>query len=304
MSEHMKNTKVSLTILSVLVGGMLAASAETTTYHAYSLSPDYTNAEAKIWSVSGGPQNPPDAIYPQLEYRGGSVDADSSGKITGVGRWTVTYSASGTPSSTFYGTVSGKLAGKIGSPATVTMTIKGDGYTLNGTGFATPFKANLKFTGQVGISPVNLNVQRMVGTLSGSFSGSTVMGAKGFKVSPGRVAYIPGSDFDYAGSRNYNISVDVLQSSKGKMQLLGTSLQGSGSIKDKTTYRATIKGVGSNKGVFVSLSGNVGLYTGTVASNTIPFLAPVTAEILKGSKWNGQEIQGVAPPPITVHLID
>jgi hypothetical protein len=297
MSEHMKNTKVSLTVLSVLVGGMLAASAETTTYHAYTWSVNYTNVNARVWSVNGGPENPPDAIYPQLEYGGGSVATDSSGKISGVGRWTVTYSASGTPSSTFYGTVSGKLAGKIGSPATVTMTVKGDGYTVNGTGLATPFKGNLKFTGKVGASPVNLNVQKMVGTLSGSFSGSTVMGAKGFKIPPGRVAYVPGSNFGYAG-----IGANVLQSSKGSMQLLGTSLQGNGSTKDKTTYRATVKGVGSNKGVFVSLSGTMGLRTENVGSNAIPFLAPVTADMLDSSKWNGQAIQGVASS-ITARLV-
>ena len=174
----MKNTKVSLTVWSVLVGGMLAASAATTTYHAYTLTVNYTNVNARIWSVDGGPENPPDAIYPRLEYGDGSVDTDSSGKISGVGRWTVTYSASGTPSSAFYGTVSGKLAGKIGSPATVTMNVKGDGYTVDGTGFSTPFKGNLKFTGQVGTSPVNPNDQPMVGTLSGSFSGSTVLGPR------------------------------------------------------------------------------------------------------------------------------
>jgi hypothetical protein len=285
----MKKTKVSLLALAVLAGGTLAGLAETTTYNAYSLSVNCTNVEAKIWSVSGGPENPPDAIYPQLEYRGGSIDTDSSGKVSGVGRWTVTYSGSGTPSSTFYGTVSGKLAGKIGSPATVTMTIKGEGYTVNGTGFATPFKGNLKFTGQVGASPVNLNVQRMVGTLSGSFSGSTVVGAKGFKIPPGRVAYVPNSSFNYAG-----IGANVLQSSKGKMQLLGTSLQGKGSIKEKTTYKATVKGVGFNKGVSVSFSGAMGLRTDNVGTNPISFLAPTTAEILKGSKWNGQAIQGAA----------
>jgi len=294
----MKNTKVSLLALSVLAMGMLVASAETTTYHAYSMSASYTNVEAKVWSVGGGPENPPDAIYPQLEYRGGSVDVDSSGKVSGVGRWTVTYSASGTPSSTFYGTVSGKLAGKVGDPATVTMTIKGDGYTVYGTGLATPFKGNLKFTGQVGASPVNLNIQRMVGTLSGSFSGSTPMDPQGFKFPPNRVAYVPDSDFNYAG-----ISANVLQSSKGKMQLLGTSLQGNGSIKEKTTYKATVKGVGFYKGVTVSLSGTVGLRTENVGSNAVSFLAPATAEILKGSKWNGQAIQGVASS-ITARLID
>ena len=294
----MKNTKVSLTVLSVLVGGMLAASAETTTYNAYTLSASFTNVEARIWSVGGGPENPADAIYPQLEYRGGNVDADSSGKISGVGRWTVTYSATGTPSSTFYGTVSGKLAGKVGSPATVTMTIKGNGYTVYGTGLATPFKGNLKFTGQAGISPVNPNVQRMVGTLSGSFSGSTPMDSKGFKFPPGRVGYIDRSGFDYAG-----ISANVLQSSKGKMQLFSTGIQGNGSIKDKTTYQATVKGVGFNKGVSVSLSGTIGLFTQNVGSNAVPFLAPTTAEILKGSKWNGQEIQGMASS-ITARLID
>ena len=294
----MKNTKVSLLALSVFVMGTLVACAATTTYNTYSFSANYTNPEAKIWDVSGGPENPADAIYPQLEYQGGSVDTDSSGKISGVGRWTVTYSASGTVYSTIYGTVSGKLAGKIGSPATVTMTFKGDGYTVYGTGLSTPFKGNLKFTGQVGASPANLNVQRMVGTLSGTFSGSTPMDSKGFKFPPNRVGYMPNSDFGYAG-----VSANVLQSSKGKMEFFGTSIDGNGSIKEKTTYKATVKGIGSSKGVSVSLSGIVGLRTETVGSNAVPFLAPATAEILKGSKANGQAIQGLASS-ITVHLID
>jgi hypothetical protein len=294
----MKNTKVSLLTLSVFVGGALAACADTTTYNAYSMSANYTNPEAKVWYVDGGPENPADAIYPQLDYGGGSVDTDGSGKISGVGRWTVRYSASGTTYSTFYGTVSGKLAGKIGSPATVTMTIKGDGYTVYGTGLSTPFKGNLKFTGQVGASPANLNVQRMVGTLSGSFSGSTPMDPQGFKFPPNRVGYVPDSNFGYAG-----INANVLQSSKGKMQFFGTSIDGNGSIKEKTTYKATLKGIGLNKGVSVSFSGIVGLRTETIGSNAVPFLAPATVEILNGSKANGQAIQGLASS-ITVHLID
>jgi hypothetical protein len=299
----MKRANISLlTVLTVAVwvGGALAAAAETVTYHAYSLNLSYTNLEARYWQVDGGPENLADTIYPQLNYRNGSVNTDSSGKISGVGRWTIAYSGSGTPSSTLYGTVSGKLTGKIGSPATVTMTIKGEGYTVNGTGFATPFKGNLKFTGQVGPNPANpgnANDLRMVGTLSGSFTGSTVVGAKGFKLPPNRLGYVPDSDYNSAG-----VGTTVVQSSGGKMQLVGTSLQGNGSIKDKTTYRATVKGTGSNKGISVSLSGSVGLTTGNVGTNPIPFLAPITAEILKGSKWNGQEIQGMASS-IRVSLI-
>jgi hypothetical protein len=294
----MKNTKVSLLALSTFVMGTLVACAATTTYNSYSFSADYANPEAKIWSVSGGPENPADAIYPQLDYRSGSVVTDASGKISGVGRWTVRYSASGTTDSTFYGTVSGKLSGKIGSPATVTMTIKGDGYTVYGTGLSTPFKGNLKFTGQVGASPIDPSVQRMVGTLSGSFSGSTPMDSKGFKFPPNRVGYVPNSSFGYAF-----VSANVLQSSQGKMQFFGTSIDGNGTIKEKTTYKATVKGIGFNKGVSVSLSGIVGLRTATVGSNTVPFLAPATAQISNGSKWNGQAIQGLASS-ITVNLID
>lgn len=288
----MNKIKVSLMAVSVVVLGTLAASAATTTYRAYNLNLNWNNnLSAKIWSVNGGPENPTDAVYPHFDYRGGSVDTDSSGKISGVGRWRVTYSASSTPYTTFYGTISGKLAGKVGSAATVTMTIKADGYTVDGIGFSTPFKGSFKFTGRAGVNPGNVNEQVMVGTITGSFSGSTPTGTKSFKLPSGRVAYISDSGFGYAG-----FSSDVLQSSKGHMQFLSTGMQGNGSIKNDTTYKASVKGVGSNKGISISFSGGMGFYTNNVGPDAVPFLAPKTAEILKGSKWNGQAIQGAALP--------
>ena len=298
--KHMMKMKVGLLALSVLAGGMLAAVAATNTFSAYGLRVNYdNNADAKIWSVSGGPLNPADAIYPHFEYDSGGqlVDTDGSGKISGVGQWTVTYSPSGTPFSTFYGTVVGKLAGKIGLPATVTMTVKADGYTVDAAGVATPFKGSFKFTGQAGTNPGNANNPAMVGTLSGSVIGSTPAGAKGFKIAPSRAAYINRSSFGFVG-----INADVLQSSRGTMQLLGTEVQGSGSIKNSATYRATVRGVGSNKGVAVMLSGAMALKSDTIGTNPVTFLAPTTAEILKGSRSNGQALQGAATS-ITANII-
>jgi hypothetical protein len=286
----MKKTKLSLLAISVLVVGTLAASAATTTYRAYRLDVRCDdNANAKVWSVRGGPQNPVDTIYPHFDYRGGSVDTDGSGKISGVGEWRITYSSTGTPFTTFYGTVSGKLAGKIGSAPTVTMTVKADGYTVDGTNYAKPFKGSFKFTGQAGTTPGNANNPAMVGNITGSASGSTPVDPKGFKLLSGRVAYIDRSGFDYA-----RINADVLQSSTGKMQLFSTSIQGNGSIKDSATYKATVKGAGFDKGVSVSFSGTMGLLNQLVGTNSVTFLAPTTAEVLKGSKLNGQAIQGPA----------
>jgi hypothetical protein len=286
----MKKTRVSLLALAVLAGGMLAAAAATNTFRAYELNADYDdNANAKIWWVRGGPENPTDAVYPHFAYQNGSLVTDGSGKISGMGEWRITYSSSGTPFTTFYGTIVGKLAGKIGTAATVTMTVKADGYTVDGTNYANPFKGSFKFTGQAGTAPGNANDPAMVGLLTGSASGSTPADPKGFKLPPGRVAYIDRSGFGYA-----SINADVLQSSRGTMQLFSSSLQGNGSIKNNATYRATVKGVGSNKGVSVSFSGAMALKTDNVGTNPISFLAPTTAEILKGSKSNGQAIQGAA----------
>jgi hypothetical protein len=63
-----------------------------------------------------------------------------------------------------------------------------------------------------------------------------------------------------------------------------------------------VRGVGFNKGVSISFSGAMGLKTQDVGTNPVSFLAPTTAEISKGSKWNGQAIQGAASR-ITADLI-
>jgi len=278
---------------------MLAAYAATTTYKAYDLNASYDdNISARYWSVTGGPENLADAIYPQLDYRPGPVSTDASGKISGVGEWRIWYGTSHAQFTTFFGTISGKLSGKIGSPATVTMTIKAEGYTVDGAGLSTPFKGSFKFSGQPGTNPAQTNQQAMVGIVSGSVSGSTPVDPKGFKIASNRAAYIDRSDFAYAG-----INVDVLQSSKGNMQLFSSRLQGNGSTKNDATYKATVKGVGLNKGISVSFSGSMNLRTEDVGGNPVSFLAPTTAEILKGSKWNGQAIQGAASRPVTADLI-
>lgn len=291
--------KVSILALSALAGGILAASAaNTTTYRAYNTWLNYTNADAKIWSVSGGPETGPGAIFPRVSYEGGSIDTDASGKVSGYGQWVITYNTNGVPFSVINGTVSGKMAGKIGSPATVTLTINASGYTADGVlGFAEPIKANLKFTGQPGINLANTNAQAMVGTVTGTFTGKTPQGDKNYKIPSGRVAYINSSSFNYA-----YIDIDVLQSSKGKMQAWPWSsswmLEGTGTIKNDTSYKLSLKGVGWNKGITAALSGNIGLYTNSITTGTnvvvVPFLAPKTGDISKSSKAMGQSIQGSA----------
>lgn len=290
----MKKMKVSILALSALAGGILAASAASTvtTYRAYELYATYTNADAKVWSVNGGPETPPGAIYPQFVYQYGSVDTDGAGKIYGVGVWHVYYNTNHTPFSLVYADIAGKLTGKIGSPASVTMTIKGNGYTADGLGYADPGMVNLKFTGQPGVNPAYTNNQAMLGILTGTITGYTPLGAK-YKIPAGRVSYINSSDWDYA-----SFNADILQSSKGKMQLMSAYAQGTGTIKSDITYKATAKGLGWYKGMSVAYSGTVGIYTNgiMVGTNTIvvPFLAPKTADIAKTSKVNGQAIQGSA----------
>jgi len=299
----MKKMKVSILALSALAGGILAASAANTiTYRAYNSWMYYTNADAKIWSVSGGPETGPGAIYPQFSYTGGSVSTDASGKVSGYGQWVITYNTNGVPFSVLNGTISGKMAGKIGSPATVTLTINASGFTADGVlGYSEPLKANLKFTGQPGINLANTNAQAMVGTVTGTFTGKTPQGDKNYKIPSGRVSYISSSSFTYA-----YIDIDILQSSKGKMQAwpwsASSMLEGTGTIKSDTSYKLSLKGVGWNKGVTAALSGNIGLYTNSITTGTnvvsVPFLAPKTGDISKNSKIKGQAIQGSAS---TVH---
>lgn len=288
--------KVSLLALTALAGGILAASAAgtITTYRAYQMSGNYTNVDAKVWSVNGGPETPPGAIYPQFVYQGGgNVDTDGSGKIYGVGVWHIYYSSNSAPFSVVFASITGKLTGKIGSPASVTLTINGEGYTADGLGYADPGVVNLKFTGQPGVNPANTNLQAMVGSLTGTIKGYTPLGAKSYKIPAGRVSYINNSYGSYA-----SLYADVLQSSQGKMQLMDTSIQGTGAIKSDGTYKAAVKGIGWQKGLSVSVSGTVGLYTNSIYSGTnvivVPFLAPNSANIAKTSKAKGQAIQGSA----------
>jgi hypothetical protein len=307
----MKALNSSLLALSCLAGGILAASAgNPVTYMAYNSYMRYTNVESRYWSASGGPTTFPTTTFPRLEYQGGSIYTDGAGKITGYASWYIYYDATGSPWSRIEGTVSGKLAGKSGSPTTVTMTIKGSGFTTAGAGLAEPLKVNLSFKGQVANRPDTANVLSLVGALTGTLQGTTPAGSKNYKLPSGRVAYIGASDYD-----TVHIDMDIIQSSNGKMQVIPWSsspdrtsmVEGKGSIKkDGTSYQLSLKGVGFSKGVSLRLSGNVGFYTNTVTSGTnvtvVTFPAPTTAELGKNSKVNGQAVQGLVPQYIRASL--
>jgi hypothetical protein len=285
----MKLTRLSILALSFLAGGSLAAAAGVTTYQAYSCSASFTNEDMKVWTVSGGPMTAPGDTYPTVGYGGGVVTTDSAGKVSGVGMWVIRYNADSRPASAVFGSMTGKLSRKLGSPATVTMNAKASGFTYDGTGASFPLSATFKFTGQPGTSPADSTETKLVGTITGTLKGDTLAGSGSYTISSGRIGYIQSSTSSFAG-----VNASVLQSSKGKMQLYDFTATGNGQVKSDNSYKAALKGIGTGTGNSVSFSGNVGLYTNSAGTNLVPFLAPITCEVLKGSKMYGQAIQGIA----------
>jgi len=286
----MKKTKVGMLALAVLAGGSLVASAATTeTFRTYwwdAFFPDST----KIWDVSGGPSS----IATTAPFITSYLDArtDGAGKIMGSGWLGVTYNSNGVPFSWFVVDMNGKLKSSKPGETSVSATLKGTGYTADGTGSGNDNKVNLKFTGEPRTNPLNTNSLTLLGVLSGNIQGKTPLGEKNAKISD-VAALIDDSDWFQV-----EFEVDVLQSQK-KLSFWDSEFTGNGTIKD-TSFKATGKGIGSSKGSTLSMEGTLGLYTNTIGSGTnavvVPFLAPKSATITKG-RLQGQAVTGSSSFP-------
>ena len=146
----MKNIKVSILALSVLVGGAVLASASSTpvVYTTYEVSASETNllATDSYWDISGTPTTASGIYNPEV-FNAVSCNTDGSGKIVGAGMVYLGFSTNVPPYSLFTASVSGKVSNSGKGTTTVTMQIKGVGMTVTGDGTGQPASYTVKFTG-------------------------------------------------------------------------------------------------------------------------------------------------------------
>ena len=280
----MNRIKISLLALSASLIINFSASAAVETFTAYGLDIVWTNSGAVIWEVNGAPRTPGGAMPEILQSV--AVDMDASGKITGSGITTITYNSAGLPVSRFVVDITGKISSTPTKPTpAVTIVIRGNGYTIDGSGGATTTlnKLSLKFTGEPGQDPTNPNRLRIVGTVTGTLTGPTPLDSRSAKLS-GLVAYISNS-----GSGPANLSTAILQNTR-KMLVYDSDWSGSGSIGRTNSFRLQARGIGRNRGSSLTVSGALGSSTNNVGTNPIVFLAPASAAA-KG-KIAGQAVSG------------
>ena len=283
----MRKVKITLLALSICAVTSTALRAAET-FTAYNLGINYTNNSAQYWSVNGGPTTTGTSflqIVPGFPY----VQTDGFGHISGSGALTVTYNTAGVPFSVFYVDYVGRVVANAVVPTTVTLLIKGSGYTIDGSGHATATNntISLKFTGQPGINPLNKNQTKILGNLTGMIRGPTPLGNN---------QAIPAVQVVFTGFASradfVSLSPDVLQSTR-RIQLFDSSLSGLGTITG-STYKLTARGSGLGRGAIIGVNGFLGSYTNFVGTNAVGFTAPISAE-LKG-KVQGQVVSGSATP--------
>lgn len=297
--------KVSILALSVLVGGAVLASASSapTVYTTYSVSASETNlvATSAYWSVDGTPTTPSGAYSPEV-YNSVDCSTDGSGKIVGAGMVYLAFGTNIPPYSLFTASVSGKISQK-GSTTTVSMQIKGTGMTVNGDGTGQPASYTVSFTGSPVPNPDTNSTQPLIigGTASVTIKGTTPLGPKSFTAKSVPMTINDNSAF--LNSVNFDASVlqNIKSTSSGTMQIFGDSFTGKANIKSGT-YTASIKGVGSEAGLTLTVQGTMGVYTNSIGTNAVLFTAPTTANITKG-KINGQTVTGVAFTRVTANLL-
>jgi hypothetical protein len=224
-----------------------------------------------------------------------TVATDGSGKITGAGILAIVDNTTRTPLSEFNVSISGKISSTVataGTP-TVSMTVKGNGYTVNSNGVATAANILVKFNSSGAGDSVS---ERIPGTLGGLIKGIT----------PGKVnsqLIIAQPAFVSAFSTpTLNLNSQVVQSSKGAMVLFSSAVTGTGTVTKGTNYVVTANGTGLNSAFSLTVKGVEGSYTNSVFGPTNVFSAPMTAAITKG-KTKGQAIFSPAASSLTVNLV-
>jgi hypothetical protein len=297
---NMKTTKISMLALAVLSGGILAASAAPApvVWTAYTLDASFTNSTVDVWNVFGGPftTNVASAATPEFPSSL-TVATDGSGKITGAGILAILDNTTGTPLSGFNVTLTGKISSTVataGTP-TVSVTVKGNGYTVNSNGVATAASILVKFNSSGAGDSVT---SRIPGTLGGLIKGIT----------PGKVnsqLIIAQPAFVRATSvPTLTFASEVVQSSKGAIVLFSSAVTGTGTVTKGTNYVVTANGTGLNSAFSLTVKGVEGSYTNNAfgSTNLIVFSAPKTAIITKG-KSKGQAIFSPAASSLNATLV-
>ncbi|HSU52432.1 MAG TPA: hypothetical protein VLT36_00060 [Candidatus Dormibacteraeota bacterium] len=271
-------------VISLLIHLTAPQPTHAQTPTAYSLTMVFSNTI--VWTVNGGP-----ATISGWPFIGNAMalHTDSKGRITGHGWFWIDYSNA--PYSAFVLEVDGKISSTTANPKpTVSLNLRGNGYSLNGSGGATPNKLNFKFTGVPAPNPVDPSQMAIVGNMSGSIMGDSPLGARqAFVNLPSLILETDGSPLI--------ITNKVLQSGN-KMSLFDSDSLGSGTINGNT-YRFNLGGISTDKGWTLTTTGTMGTYTSSTITNS-NFTAPVSAEV-KGTV-KGQIVTG-SPTSITADLI-
>lgn len=311
----MKQVK-SLLALSILAGGIAAASAANTDTGA-TLLLDLrfaTNARPSFIEVS---DTLPKATVESALTNAVSevyVETDGAGKIEGAGwvrlqyKTTVVTVVSNVPTATNYVTtafsdyvtdITGKVSTK-GTTPNAQMTIKGNGYSSSvsptnwNSGInqvqktAGQSRMNLKFTSTGTAVVLNTNDNRyyVTGTYKGSISPGidAVNNGKTIKVDEAAALRVRYEILD-------NLDLAVVSYGKKFSMLAGEgSFVGSGSVNSSSKYNASLKGIGSTKGGNLKLTGSVGNQTIIIAGETNVVVSLTSADVT--GKAVGQKITG------------
>jgi len=298
----MRKLKVGLSALSLIAGGIFAASAAPAinTGSTADITIDFGTNGQQIYFVQGLPVATSNTTQ-TVEVHSSIVDTDGAGKIEGVAYVTISYAGSGTnegaaSTATFIVDVTGNVTSK-GNPAvaTVTMNLKGNGYSQDANNTVNGASLSLKFSGTATAE------NTFAGTLNGSIklgtktiTGNTTDSLKG----------VPAVITDVE-STPFNVSARVVEFNTkfwagGTMADTGSDnrvpFSGSGTVNSKNgTYSANLKGIGFGKGSSAKLTGSTLAATNgfiTVGTNdpvpviiTIPGTATATGKVV-GQKLN------------------
>lgn len=202
----MKQIKVSILALSVLVGGAVFASAASIAILGSTTEVVLTNAPAPLIWYSVEDELPTSALLnPErgVRFEATVVDTDDGGKVSGAGNIIKRYYGNTadtnavTAISSWYTTVKGSIKASQMGVATIQMTLKGEGYLAPGTNTtvvvpgdnvdAFPGKFNLNFKADKKVAlPISTNesgrvTYAVVGNLKGTIT-PAVKGAKQEKI--------------------------------------------------------------------------------------------------------------------------
>jgi hypothetical protein len=290
----MKKIKVSILALSVLVGGaVLASAAKDSNIIGATSDVALTNAVPLVWYDVYQLPTSPLLGDTNSSFQAGFIDTDSGGKIAGVGNVVKYYygaSNNVVAIGSWYTTVKGKISASKMAIASVSMSIKGDGYSAPNTnpviifpaqkGDAFPGKLSVNFTAKNVAAVSNNFAYHIIGNLKGSVT-PAVKGAKSEKVDTAA---------DLVVGRNVEDELDmrvIVSGNKLAAILYGTDATGTANIGKGGTYTLNLKPVGGGSSS-LQLKGSTALIV--QPGNTNNSITTITTADVKG-KIQGQAVE-------------